>query len=337
MPLRWKIREIRSCVHFGLDKSSEGFAIATSANHSGDFSRGKTSVGVLLPMTGSSDSLAVRSLLRRPTMTAERERGLLRSYRTSTDDMIRQTAFSELWQGHSKFVVAVARQYQRPDLSMADLVVAGQLGLHAAIERFDPDQSEIRLAEYALDWVNRSIQEYVERHAGNTDSAVPTPVQQLMRSATRLFDDARRACQREGSEPTDAELCARVGARVGLPAEEVAKWLPLARSNVTLAQQMDPAALRRRMIALSEQILGARERIVFVARCLPDRRRVRRVESLASELGVTRERICELEGSARRKIAAALTRDGLLAPALLDTEPGTPGAAQQVDLLAPSQ
>ncbi len=288
-------------------------------------------------MTGSSDSLAIRSLLRRPTMAAERERHLLRTYRTGSDEKIRQPALAELWQGHSKFVVAVARQYQHPGLPMADLVGAGQLGLHAAIEGFDLDHSEIRLAEYALDWIRVSIQDYVAQHAGAADNAAPTPLQQLMRSTARLFDDARRSCHREGREPTDAELCARVGARVGLPAEVVAKWLPLERINMVPVQQIDDAALRRRMIALSEEILGARERAVFVARCLAEPRRVRRTESLARELGVTRERICELEGSARRKIAAALARDGLLAPAFPDAQSGTKGAAQPVDLVAPTQ
>jgi DNA-directed RNA polymerase sigma subunit (sigma70/sigma32) len=95
--------------------------------------------------------------------------------------------------------------------------------------------------------------------------------------------------------------------------------------------------LRRRMLALSEEILGARERTVFVARCVARGRRVRRVESLARELGVTPERICELEFSARRKIAAALARDGLVAPALLEGEAETPGASQQVDLVDPTQ
>jgi RNA polymerase sigma factor (sigma-70 family) len=288
-------------------------------------------------MTGPSDSLAIRSLVRRPTMTAERERNLLRICRTIGDNKVRQPALAELWESHSKLVVAVARQYHRPELPMADLVGAGQLGLHAAIEGFDPDQSKLRLAEYALGRIRNSIQDYVARHTGTADSSTPTPEQQLMRSAVRLFDDARRGCQRDGGDPTDAELCARVGARVGLPAEEVAKWLPLARINVAPAQKMDRAALRRRMIVLSEEILGARERTVFLARCLAERRHVRRVDSLASELGVTRERIYELEGSARRKIAAALARDGLVAPAFPELKPRTRRAAQPVDLVDPTQ
>jgi hypothetical protein len=64
---------------------------------------------------------------------------------------------------------------------------------------------------------------------------------------------------------------------------------------------------------------------------------VRRTESLASELGVTPERICELEGSAKRKIAAALARDGLLAPAFPYGECRTRGQARQVDLAVPTQ
>lgn len=284
-------------------------------------------------MSCSAGSLAIRSLLRRPSMTAERERALLQTYRASTDANVRQSALSELWESHSKLVVAVVRQYQRPDLPMADLVSIGQVGLHAAIDGFDPDHTDARLAEFAVGRIRHYIQDYAARRAGSADAAAPPAQQQLLRGAARLFEDARRACQREGVRDTDTELCVRVGARVGLTSDEVARWLPLARDNDAPAQRLDAAALRRRMVALSDEILGARERTVFLARCLAERRNVRQQDALATELGVTRERICELEGSARRKIAAALAREGL---------PGSPKArvrhaAQPMDLVTSTQ
>jgi RNA polymerase sigma-32 factor len=245
-------------------------------------------------------------------MAAERERGLLRTYRTSTDAKPRQAAMSELWESHSKLVLAVARQFQRPDLPMADLVSVGQLGLHAAIDGFEPEHADARLAEYAVGRIRHYIQDYIARRTGSVGAVAPPGQQQILRGAARLFDDARRACQREGVADTDAELCARVGARVGLTSDEVVRWLPLARDDTSLVGRFDAAALRRRVVELSDEILGTRERAVFLARCLVERRNVRQQDALASELGVTRERICELEGSARRKIAAALARDGLL-------------------------
>jgi DNA-directed RNA polymerase sigma subunit (sigma70/sigma32) len=58
--------------------------------------------------------------------------------------------------------------------------------------------------------------------------------------------------------------------------------------------------------------LGDRERRVFFARCMNDDEEPVHLETLAMELGVTRERIHQLELSARRKIAVALARDGLV-------------------------
>jgi RNA polymerase sigma factor (sigma-70 family) len=263
-------------------------------------------------MADPHGSLAIQSLLRRPGLTMKRERGLLHTYRTSSDDKVRQTAMAELWHNHRKLIMAVARQYQQPGLPIADLVDAGRRGLLAAIDSFDPDQKEARLASYALSWIRQYIQDYIARRIGSLDDAGSPSDIQLLRSASRLFSDARRACRREGIEATDAELRARVGARVGRTGDELARLLPSVRPEVASVQQVDPVKLRRRMVALSEEILGVRERAVFLARCLAEGRNVRRYESLASELGVTRERVFELEGSARRKIAAALAREGLL-------------------------
>ena len=263
-------------------------------------------------MADPNDTLAIQSLLRRTGLTMKRERSLLHTFRTNSDDRIRQAAMAELWHNHSKLVMAVARQYRQPDVPMADLVGAGQRGLHAAIDSFDPDQAEARLADYALGWIRRYIQDYIARRRGSLDDASSLSEIQLLRSASRLFSDARRACQREGIEATDAELRARVGARLGRTGDEVARLLPVEQTEVAPVSQVDLVTLRHRMVALSEEILGARERTVFLGRCLAEGRNMRRYESLVSELGITRERAFELEASARRKIAAALAREGLL-------------------------
>ena len=110
-----------------------------------------------MPVTGHADSLAVRSLLRRPNLTAEHERQLLRARHASGDEAARQQALQELWESHAKLVLAVARQYHRPDLSMSELVGAGHLGMRAAIDGFDPDQGDIRLSTYAVGWIRHYI------------------------------------------------------------------------------------------------------------------------------------------------------------------------------------
>jgi DNA-directed RNA polymerase sigma subunit (sigma70/sigma32) len=76
--------------------------------------------------------------------------------------------------------------------------------------------------------------------------------------------------------------------------------------------RLDHAKLRRKVTGLAREILGERERIVFLARYVGDPRGTR--QRLALELGVTRERIFQLEVSAKRKVAAALAHDGVLQP-----------------------
>jgi RNA polymerase sigma factor (sigma-70 family) len=293
-----------------------------------------------MPAADPKMTLTIQSLLRRSSLTMKRERILLHAYRSSSSDQGRQAAVSELWQDHGKLVMAVARQYHQADMPIADLVGAGQRGLHAAIDSFDPDQRETRLASYALGWIRRYIQDYIAQRATSLDVANSRAEIQLLRSASRLFSDARRACQREGIEATDAELRARVGARLGRTGDEVARLLPVVQPEVASVHQNDPVELRRHLLALSEEILGARERTVFLARCLAEGRNTQRYESLAKELGITRERVFELEGSARQKIAAALAREGLLqVDATLNEVPKarTRRVSREVDLAATTQ
>ena len=293
--------------------------------------------------TGEADALAIRTQLSRPNLTAERERHLLETRRRSRDELVRERALRELWESHSKLVIAVARQYRRPDLEITDLVGAGHLGMHAAIEGFDPDRFDTRLSTYAIGWIRHYIQDYISRHAFPVRPPASTAHRQLLRMTGRLFAAARQSCHRDRVPATDAELCARVGARIGLSGDEVAQCLCLARGEAvsfdstttgtaaarsleqelaveaaspeeTVILQLDRAKLRDRLRVLAEQVLGERERKVFLARCMSDDEDAVHLESLAAELGVTRERVHQLELSAKRKIAVALAQDGLLEP-----------------------
>jgi len=296
-----------------------------------------------MPATGRAEALALRAQLAHPNLTAERERHLLLTRRRSADEHARQQALSELWESHSKLVVAVARQYRRADLEMTDLVGAGHLGMHAAIEGFDPDRFDTRLSTYAIRWIQYYIQDYIRRHAYPVQLPSSNAHRQLFRMTGRLFAEARRSCHRDDVAATDAELCARVGRQIGLSGDEVARCLSLARGDAmsfdapaegdatplsgqlaaddispeeAVILRLDHAKLRRRILALTEEILGERERKVFLARCMSDEETIAHLESLAAELGVTRERVYQLEVSAKLKIAVALAHDGLIDPAV---------------------
>ena len=236
-------------------------------------------------------------------------------------------------------MVAIASRYRQPNIELADLIGAGHLGLHAAIARFDSDRFEGRLATYAIGWIRWHIQDYIRRNAAPVRLPATTGHRQLAQMAGRLFADARRSCHREAVEATEAELCERIGRRIGLAGDEVARSVRLIgggtvslHAQVTQAGttrnledtiaadaaspeddvilRLDHAKARKRIVALVQEILGERERAVFLARCMNDTTKSCTLKHWRMEFGVTRERVCQLEASAKRKIVTALAQEG---------------------------
>jgi RNA polymerase sigma-32 factor len=291
--------------------------------------------------TGTSGwlDLAIRAQLNWSNLTAERERQLLRVCQTATDESERQAALTDLWESHSKLVIAIASRYRQPKIELADLIGAGHLGLHAAIARFDADRFDGRLANYAIGWIRWHIQDYIRRNAAPVRLPATTGHRQLAQMAGRLFADARRSCHREQVEATDAELCERIGRRIGMAADEVACSIRLinggsvsfhahvkqagttrsleetiatdvASPEEDVILRLDHAKARKRIMVLVQEILGEREREVFLTRCMGDSDEIAHLETLAKRFGVTRERVCQLEASAKRKIGTALAQEG---------------------------
>lgn len=295
-----------------------------------------------MSMTGTSGWLdaAIRTQLNRANLTAERERHLLRLCQNPADDSARRLALTELWESHSKLVIAIASRYRQANIEVADLIGAGHLGLHAAIARFDVDRFEGRLSTYAIGWIRWHVQDYIRRNATAVRLPNTAAHRQLAQMAGRLFADARKTCHQECVEPTDTELCERIGRRIGLSGDDVAQSMRLINGGtVSLhcqvldageAQQpledtltaddaspeddvilrLDHAKARKRIMALVDEILGERERTVFLARCMGDGGETVHLETLAVRFGVSRERIYQLEASAKRKIFTALAREG---------------------------
>ena len=290
--------------------------------------------------------LAIRTQRNWISLGPERERQLLRIFQTSTDAKERQTALTALWESHSKLVVAIATRYRRRNIELVDLIGAGHLGLHTAIARFDAERFETRLATYAIGWIRSYIQDYIRRNAAPVRLPASAAHRQLARSARRLFADARRSCERENVDATEAELYARIGRRLGLDADEVASSLRLihdgalrfegegtdatgaANLKETLASErdspeddvihrLDQAKARKRIMQLVDQILGERERAVFLARCMRDDGEVVHLETLAQQFGVSRERVSQIEASAKRKIAMVLAQEGYGGPSVV--------------------
>ena len=172
---------------------------------------------------GSEAGAAVQNWGGGRRLSADQEHALLQVIRHHDSVQDRNRALSTLWQAHAGLVAMVANRYRRSGIDTDDLISAGQLGLHSAIVRFDPDRFPGRLSTYAVPWIRWYVQDHVSRNGLPVRLPGTIAHRQLARFATQLFADARRACEREQVDPTEMELCARVGCRVGLSADEVAR------------------------------------------------------------------------------------------------------------------
>ncbi len=270
-----------------------------------------------------------------PNIDEARERELLLIARSVAPGVDSRAALTELWMSHGKLVASIAAKYRRSDIDYDDLINAGHLGLHTAITRFDTGRFDTRLAAYASVWIRWHITDYIRRNSGPVRLPASKAHRQLAQSAPRLLIEARKACEREGIDPTDSELHARIGRRLGLTGDDVAHGLRLihgARTSLhagddeddyestlrddaaptadDLDERMDHERLRVRIRILANEVLGERERLVFFARSMANSDDVPSLEAFSGQFGVSTARIHQIEISARRKIAVSLAASG---------------------------
>jgi RNA polymerase sigma factor (sigma-70 family) len=274
-----------------------------------------------------------RTIFQSPGLNETDERRLLSEYQTSEPVECRQKCLERLCLSCGKLVVSMARKYRRTPQELDDLISVGFIGLHGAIVDFDLKRTGVRLGTYATFRIKHEMQNYVRRTSHPVRLPDTNSHRQLMRHSRRLFEDAERACEREGLVPHHTELCRRVATRVGLSEYEVERTFELlANHHVALDDglgldynatglradsheeamifSLDRGVLRRRIWVLMGEILGRSERRVFQGRCMCDGD-PERLDTLAAELGVSPQRIFQLEASAKRKVAVALAAQGL--------------------------
>jgi RNA polymerase sigma-32 factor len=211
------------------------------------------------------------------------------------------------------FVIRIAVEYRRWGVPIEDLVQQGNLGLLRAAEKYDTDK-QVRLITYAVYWIRAEIRDYLVRSY------------RIVRlGTTRSERRALRAFRREGVE-NPAELAARSGMPL---ARCEMLWPILAHVDTSLDQTFDGArgpgierleseqpspediAFARRendanksAVRSALRRLDRRERRIVHARFLSDEPCT--LEALGRELGVSKERVRQLEVRVRDKLRESL-------------------------------
>jgi RNA polymerase sigma-32 factor len=248
-----------------------------------------------------------------PLLDADTERELLRRIRDDDD----RGALDALLASHLRLVVSVASRFARSGLSMRELVSEGNLGLLDAVRRFDPAKNA-RYATYASWWVRS----YVSRYALANRRIVPgasTRHARKLYAAMRTVE--RRIEQDTGEHATREAIAALTGTTIedvelvqialsmvdtSLGSQEEDGYEPLSSvpsPEDAVAGRQDEMARRARVRA-ALALLDARERAVIDQRIMGDEEKT--LATIGIELGISRERVRQIEVSAKRKLRTAL-------------------------------
>lgn len=238
-----------------------------------------------------------------------------------------EEAAGRLVRSHLGFVVHIARRYRRFGLPLNDLVQEGTIGLIHAVRRFDPARN-IRLCTYAAWWIRFHIQAYVVRSWSLVRLGTGTAQRALFFRLRRMMADLRG-----GAEQLSDDLLRPLAERFKVPMREV---LALARraagldrsldapaagaepgARAPLAELADPAPnpeeqavaqsqqrWRQGLIARAMTALSQRERAIIMGRYLAELAKTR--DALARELGISAERVRQLEQKALEKLRRLL-------------------------------
>ncbi len=109
----------------------------------------------VVPSLGNLDAY-ISAANRLPLLTLEQEQEFARKFKADND----LEAAGKLVLSHLRLVVSISRQYLGYGLPHGDLIQEGNVGLMKAVKRFDPDQG-VRLVSYAMHWIKAEIHEYI--------------------------------------------------------------------------------------------------------------------------------------------------------------------------------
>ncbi len=254
-----------------------------------------------------------------PPLSMAEERALAERARAGDE-----AAANRLVRSHIGFVVHIAQRYRRFGIPLNDLVQEGTIGLIHAVRRFDPTRN-IRLCTYAAWWIRAHIQAYVVRSwslvrlsTGSAQRALFFRLRRMMADlkggAGHLSEDVLRPLALRFKVPMrevlalarraagfDRSFDAAAPGEAPSPAAELADPAPNPEEQAAAASQQ---RWRQGLIARAMKALSQRERAIIAGRYLVELAKTRDV--LARELGISAERVRQLEQKALEKLRTLL-------------------------------
>jgi len=276
-----------------------------------------------LPSAEGGLSRYLAEIRRFPMLEPQEEYMLAKRWREHEDP----DAAHRLVTSHLRLVAKIAMGYRGYGLPISEVISEGNVGLMQAVKRFEPDKG-FRLATYAMWWIKASIQEYILRSWSLVKMGTTA-------AQKKLFFNLRKAkSQISALEEGDLrpDQVQQIATKLGVTAQEVIEmnrrlggdaslnsplrgdvegggewqdWLADdSDSQESVLVEHEEMDNRRSALSGALSVLNERERRIFEARRLSDDPMT--LEDLASEFGVSRERVRQIEVRAFEKVQKAV-------------------------------
>ena len=280
--------------------------------------------------TGGGFTRYMNTIKSFPLLTPEEEVAYGRKLREHGDE----EAAYQLVTSHLRLVAKIAMRYRGYGLPISDVISEGNIGLMQAVKRFDPDRG-FRLATYATWWIKATIHEYILRSWSIVRIAASN-------SQKRLFFNLRRLKSKIGAlDDGDMlpEQVSTIAKRLDAPESEVVdmnrrllgdmslnmtsfddpedglEWQDRLSDDVDMEEvyaERSDDIWRRRALEHALSGLSAREQRIVRARWLTEDPLI--LDELAAELGISRERVRQVEERAIEKVRRMVaTSNGMAA------------------------
>jgi len=277
-----------------------------------------------LQAPAASSQSMIRNAMSAPYLEREEERDLAIRWKENKD----QDALHRITASHMRLVISMAGRFRKFKLPMSDLVQEGYVGLLEAAARFDPDR-EVRFSTYASWWIRASMQDYILRNwsivRGGTSSAQKSLFFNLRRLRSKLAQ--------EDETMSKADIYREISTQLGVSATDVEfmdSRLSGSDSSLSASMNNDESGTSTRMDFLVddhplqdevvESTIDMERRVSWLhtaLHALNERElhiiRERRLdddgvtlEALGEKLGISKERVRQIESRAMEKLKLAL-------------------------------
>lgn len=272
-----------------------------------------------VPMDEDDIRQYLREIRQIPRLTPEEERELARRCAQGDEEAIRKMVNANL-----RLVVSVAKEYSGRGVPLMDLIQEGSIGLLAAARKFDYTR-DLRFSTYATKWIRQGVTRCLLNHAGAI--RVPVHTAERMRKVQAAQAVLR---QEQGTEPTAEEIAARVD----MPREKVAQLLQLSPDVCSLdvpvgdedkssfgnlledleAPQPQEELVRKELNNAIDRLLSnltERQQTILRLHFGMEDGVCHSLEEIGQKLGISKERVRQVEKQAMDKLQALGTSMGL--------------------------